>query len=140
MLASGNGRDEAAAKNNHGTYYDVQTVSFALFLGKLGLWLKKYWMPPSKNASPVQIEPRLDASLWNWLRTKAWGYSTGNLDGLMLLARLGENVDVDLWNYQNQRWSLYSSAGAEYLYPFAVGGKVDGPATRRMAAADAVPA
>ena len=33
-------------------------------------------------------------------RTKAWSYSVGNLAGLMTLARLGEHVDVDLWNYE----------------------------------------
>jgi len=54
------------------------------------------------------------------VRTKAWGYSNGNLDGLMLLARLAENVDVDLWNYQTRDGRSIRRA-LEYLYPFAIG-------------------
>ena len=34
-------------------------------------------------------------------RTKAWGYSNGNLSGLMSLATLGERVGVDLWHYES---------------------------------------
>src|SRR5438876_1244720 len=34
MLESKNGRAEAAAQNNHGTYYNVQVASYSLFLGE----------------------------------------------------------------------------------------------------------
>lgn len=42
-----------------------------------------------------------------------------NLDGLMQLARLAENVDVDLWSYQTKDGRGIRAA-LDYLYPYAI--------------------
>src|SRR5258706_1603927 len=117
MLDSENGRDESAAKNNHGTFYDIQTASYALFVETPDL-ASSILRAAGPRRIGRQIEPDGRQPL-ELVRTKAWSYSVGNLQGLLLLARLGEHVAVDLWHFQTADGRSIRKA-IEYLAPFAL--------------------
>ena len=119
MRTSQKGKDEDAAKNNHGTWYDLQVTDLALFLGDRQLAVDT--LERVKTRRITQIDPDGRQPL-ETARTNGWGYSNGNLDGLTQLATLGERVGVDLWNYKTPDGRSIRGA-IDYLLPYAIAGK-----------------
>jgi hypothetical protein len=117
---SANGRDEAAAKNNHGSWYDQQLTGIALFLGDKELAGKV-----AQNAETVriasQIEPDGSEPL-ELARTKSFSYSVFNLEALECLAQEDRLTGTDLWSYRAKNGASIRTA-LDYLLPYAEGDK-----------------
>jgi hypothetical protein len=90
-------RQEAAAGNNHGVWFDVQRVSIALFVGRTEL--ARTILEDAKAARiAAQIAP--DGSQPRELdRTRSMHYTAFNLRAFAALALLGDRTGVDLWRY-----------------------------------------
>ena len=118
MRTSDKGKAEDAAKNNHGTWYDLQVTDYALFLGDRQLAVDTLNRVKTRRIA-VQVEPDGRQPL-ELVRTNAFSYSIGNLDGLMQLAWLGQQAGVDLWNYRTPDGRCIRAA-VDFLLPYAEG-------------------
>jgi hypothetical protein len=114
------GRREGQAKNNHGTWYDVQTVSLALATGQVELAREILQFSHKRRIGrQIDLDGRQPEELQ---RTKSWHYSVFNLQAFVELANLGDRAGVDLWHYQTPDGRSIRKA-IDWLLPFARGEK-----------------
>ena len=118
LLASENGREEASARNNHGTFYDVQAMRLALVLGRTDL-ARQIVEAAKQKRILVQIEPD-GRQPFELERTAAFGYSRFNLEALFALATLGEHVGVDLWHYRLPGGQIALPKALDFLLPYVI--------------------
>jgi hypothetical protein len=114
MTTSKNGRDEAAAKNNHAVAYYLQVAVFSEFTGdetQLAECRRQF------KTVFVQNQMAQDGSFPRELaRTKPYGYSIFQLDNMAALCQVLSRPDDNLWIF-----TLPDGRGMkamEFLYPF----------------------
>jgi hypothetical protein len=115
MLTSKNGKDEHAAKNNHGSWYFAQAITFSLFSGDT----------QSARQLAEESKTRLDSQLTadgrqplELERTNALGYSTMNLRAWFEVANLTKKIGVDLFSFKTSKGSGIREA-LDWLLPYA---------------------
>ena len=119
MLTSKNGNEEHAAKNNHGTWFYVQAIDFALFTGN-NIKAKELIDEAKKRMdSQIDKEGKMQLELD---RTNGLGYSTFNLQAWFRVATLAQQTGTNLWQYVNQQGAGIRTA-LDWLIPYAVGQK-----------------
>lgn len=110
------GLGEDAASNNHGTWYDVQAVSLALFIGDTGYAQNELQQARKKRiADQIQPDGKMPREL---ARTLSFNYSVFNLHAEIGLADLGDRAGVDLWHYQTTDGRGIQKA-LEFIAPYA---------------------
>jgi hypothetical protein len=96
LTTSRNGRAEQAAENNHGSWYLVQAVAIARYLGRdddarrlcAGDRARIGWQIQPDGSQPKEIA-----------RADGLHYSAFNLEPQLMIAWLAAPLGVDLWNY-----------------------------------------
>jgi hypothetical protein len=96
-LTSANGREERAARNNHGTFYDAQIAHLALYGGRREL-AREILSSAATNRLDTQIQPDGSQPL-ELARQDSFSYSRFNLTAMFQMATLGDRVGVDLWRH-----------------------------------------
>ena len=105
---------EAASKNNHGSYYDVQALYFALYAGKKA---QAQQIAQDFYTKRILKQIQADGSMPEEMaRTRPLFYSIYNLNALFLVAHLAEKVGEDLWKTNDPSSRLRTAL--DYLVPY----------------------
>jgi hypothetical protein len=101
MLSSPTGREEQAAKNNHGMWFDAQLTQYALFARRAAIARKAVAEFPKRRIA-AQFDP--SGSLPGELtRTRSFHYSIYALEPAYDVAEMAGCLGLDLWNYTDDK-------------------------------------
>lgn len=99
LVESGHGQKEDDYKNNHSVAYDVQSSGIAYFVGDDEFAARKVRELPRRRIDPMIDED--GSQPHELIRTKAFGYSVGNLRNFFNVGDKGLKLDVDIFDYVN---------------------------------------
>jgi hypothetical protein len=118
LLNSMHGEQEHLRLDNHGTWYNVQVSSIALFLNKINVAKSVLQGIIQQNLIAEKIQPDGRQPL-ELMRTHSLDYSIFGLLGLFKLADLGQELGIDIWDYKTAQGASLQKA-LDYLLPYVL--------------------
>jgi hypothetical protein len=118
LIESPLGQKERAAKNNHGTFYDLILASGAAYTGD-----DATMRGVLEAVGPVRLDAQIAAdgsTPEETKRAESAMYTLWNLSGLTDLAAMAAKHGINLWNYPDAQNAKLKLAG-EFLLPYAMG-------------------
>lgn len=116
MFDSPQGREEGAARNNHGVFYDAQVAALALFVGDTAR---------AREALDARARARIAEQIGRdggqpveLERTRPLHYSVFTLDAFTMLAEMARHVNADLWHFESPAGSSIARA-LRFVAPYA---------------------
>lgn len=119
MQTSKNGKDEMKAANNHGTWYDAQRVSMAMFIDSIDL--AKKIVQNAQDRLDKQIDDAGKFPL-EMERTISLHYTSFVMEAFFIIADVSEKLGIDMWNYKSPSGKSLKKA-FDALQPYISGTK-----------------
>lgn len=112
LLTSEFGIKEKAAKNNHGTWYAAQVAAYSLYTGEMEHVREMVGFGKQQIDDQIAADGGMPHEL---KRDWAFSYSVYGLRAFTALARCGDHVGIDLWDYKTS-----DGRGLRQAYDFLV--------------------
>lgn len=118
LVNSSFGKEEAADKNNHGTFAQMQIAAIAQFLGNTTVVQKAAKVAQTLINSQIKSD---GTQPLEFERTRSWHYANFNLGAHLRLALIAKKINVDLFNYKGSKGGNLIAA-TNFLLDAAVNG------------------